>query len=122
MARSDFGLLEILRAFFAFGRLTPSQFDGALTRHFAYFGEHLALPSFLDNHDMNRFLWSAAGDQRKLRLAALCQFTLPGPPIVYYGTEAGLAERHAVGRFEEARLPMPWDYTADRRLGRSTEN
>jgi cyclomaltodextrinase / maltogenic alpha-amylase / neopullulanase len=112
----DFELVELLRAYFIFGKLGPSQFHAALDRHFAYFGTGLALPSFLDNHDMNRFLWSAGGDQRKLRLAALCQFTLPGPPIIYYGTEVGLSQRRGVGRLEEARLPMPWDEAQDMAL------
>ena len=109
----DFGLLELLRGFFVLPRLTASRFELALQRHFAYYGESLALPSFLDNHDMNRFLWMAGGDLRRLRLAALCQFTLPGPPIIYYGTEVGLSQRQAVGRLEEARLPMVWGEKQD---------
>ena len=103
----DFHLLELLRGFFAYSSITASQFDRALHDHYAYFGSALALPSFLDNHDMNRFLWSVGGDTRRLKLAALCQFTLPHPPVVYYGTEVGLSQRQAVGRLEEARLPMP---------------
>ena len=102
----DFGLLELLRSFFVTGELSPSEFDIGLSRHFAYYGTSLALPSFLDNHDMNRLLWSVEGDQRRLRLAAVCQFALPGPPIIYYGTEVGLSQRRGVVRLEEARLPM----------------
>ncbi|MFN8484207.1 MAG: alpha-amylase family glycosyl hydrolase [Anaerolineae bacterium] len=112
----DFQLLELLRGFFVFNRLTASQFDLAVSKHLAYFGPDLTLPSFLDNHDMNRFLWSVGGDKRRLRLAALCQFTLPGPPIIYYGTEVGLSQQRGVGRLEEARLPMPWDDAQDRSL------
>jgi glycosidase len=112
----DFRLLELLRAFFAFDTLSPSQFDLALRQHFAYFGAALVLPSFLDNHDMNRFLWTARGDKAKLKLAALCQFTLPGPPVIYYGTEVGLSQARALGRLEEARQPMPWGDGQDRAL------
>jgi glycosidase len=112
----DFHLLELLRGFFAFQSITASQFDRALRQHFAYFAEALVLPSFLDNHDMNRFLWSSGGETRRLKLAALCQFTLPQPPIVYYGTEVGLSQRQAVGRLEEARLPMLWDTAQDHAL------
>jgi cyclomaltodextrinase / maltogenic alpha-amylase / neopullulanase len=104
----DFKLLELLRGFFAFGSLKVSQFDKALGQHFAYFGTDLVLPSFLDNHDMNRFLWTVDGDKRRLKLAALCQFTLTNPPIIYYGTEVGLSQLTAVGRLEESRLPMIW--------------
>ncbi len=112
----DFHLLELLRGFFAFQAISASQFDRALQHHYAYFGSALVLPSFLDNHDMNRFLWSVGGDTRRLKLAALCQFTLPQPPVVYYGTEVGLSQRQAVGRLEEARLPMPREEEYDRDL------
>jgi hypothetical protein len=43
----------------------------------------------------------------------MVQFMLPGPPIVYYGTEVGLSQLRPLGRLEESRLPMPprnqWD-------------
>ena len=110
----DFILLQALRRFFAFGDITASAFDGFLRRHLEFFGDDAVMPSFLDNHDMNRFLWVVGGDTRRLKLAALCQFTLPHPPIVYYGTEVGLSQRRDVryadgsGHPEESRLPMPW--------------
>ena len=112
----DFKLLELLRGFFAYDSLTVSQFDQNLGQHFAYFGSSLALPSFLDNHDMNRFLWIVNGDKRRLKLAALCQFTLPGTPIIYYGTEVGLSQLEEVGRLEESRLPMLWGNEPDLNL------
>ena len=112
----DFKLLELFRGFFVFEGLRVSQFDKALGQHFAYFGESLVLPSFLDNHDMNRFLWAVNGDTRRLKLAALCQFTLPGSPIIYYGTEVGLSQLEAVGRLEESRLPMIWGDRQDQDL------
>ena len=110
----DFLLLQALRDTFAFQAMSLAQFDSFLTQHEAFFPSSFSRPSFLDNHDMNRFLWLVRGDTRKLKLAALCQFTLSGPPIVYYGTEAGLSQnqdlRHADGRvvMEESRLPMIW--------------
>ncbi len=112
----DFRLLELLRGFFAFRTLSASAFAHGIAQHLAYFGDELVLPSFLDNHDMNRFLWLVGGDKRRLRLAALCQFTLPQPPILYYGTEVGLSQRAEVGRLEEARLPMPWGAEQDLEL------
>jgi glycosidase len=99
-----------------FDSLTVSQFDHALEQHLAYFGTSLVLPSFLDNHDMNRFLWMVNGDRRRLKLAALCQFTLPQPPIIYYGTEVGLSQLENVGRLEESRLPMLWGNDQDAEL------
>ncbi|MFL5801428.1 MAG: glycoside hydrolase family 13 protein [Roseiflexaceae bacterium] len=118
----DFLLLQALRRFFAFGSMSPSEFDTFLRRHLAFFPADFVLPSFLDNHDMNRFLWVVGGDTRRLKLAALCQFTLPHPPIIYYGTEVGLSQRRDVryadgsGHPEESRLPMLWGDAQDREL------
>lgn len=109
----DFMLCEWLRATFARGEMTLAAFASNLERHLAYVDDRLVLPSFLDNHDMNRFLVAAGGDLGRLRLAAMVQFMLPGPPIIYYGTEVGLSQHRPLGRLEESRLPMPpspqWD-------------
>lgn len=118
----DFLLLQHIRAYLAFGTITTSEFDAFLQRHLHYFPPEFTLPSFLDNHDMNRFLWAAGGDIRKLKLAALLQFTLPYPPVVYYGTEVGLSQRHDVAhddgsrKPEESRTPMLWSDDQDRHL------
>ena len=118
----DFMLLQALRQFFAFESMSAPAFDAFLQRHLAFFAGDFALPSFLDNHDMNRFLWVVRGDTRRLRLAAMCQFTLPHPPIIYYGTEVGLAQQRDVryadgsGHPEESRLPMLWGEQQDQGL------
>ena len=109
----DFNLMEAFRNTFAYSEWNAEAFASFLTRHEAFFPEGFSRPSFLDNHDMNRFLWAAQGDLRRLRLAALCQFTLPGPPVIYYGTEVGLSQARDVrqdgrGLPEESRLPMLW--------------
>jgi cyclomaltodextrinase / maltogenic alpha-amylase / neopullulanase len=109
----DFMLLEGMRKTFAFGSWDARKFADFLDRHEAYFPRTFSRPSFLDNHDMNRYLWVAHNDIRKLKLAALCQFTLIGPPVIYYGTEVGLSQHQDVmqnGRaiHEETRLPMVW--------------
>jgi len=51
------------------------------------------MPTFLDNHDVDRFLASA--DERALLMALAAQFTLPGIPVVYYGTEQGFTQQRA---------------------------
>lgn len=109
----DFMLLEALRQIFAFRRWEAHQFLTFLDRHEAYFPADFSRPSFLDNHDMNRFLWAVQNDLTGLKLAALCQFTLVGPPVIYYGTEVGLSQERDVrqagrGLPEESRLPMLW--------------
>lgn len=117
----DFLLLQALRGAFAFGSWDVARLDAFLTAHEAYFPENFSRPSFLDNHDMNRFLWVTDGNTAKLRLAALCQFTLAGAPIIYYGTEVGLSQardtrQNGLGILEEARLPMLWNEAQDRGL------
>lgn len=118
----DFLFLQQVRAFFGFDLIGADELWRFLERHYAYFGEGPAIPSFLDNHDMNRFLWIARGDVRRLKIAALLQMTLPGPPIVYYGTEVGLSQWHdleypdGTRRMEESRTPMPWGAKQDRDL------
>lgn len=49
------------------------------------------MPSFVDNHDVDRFL--AGGSEAGLRQALLAIMTLPGIPVVYYGTEQGFTQQ-----------------------------
>lgn len=110
----DFHFLAAVRKTFAYDTMNVEQFDDWLTRHHAYFQKSgFSLPTFLDNHDLNRFLWAAKGDKRRLKLAALLQFTLPPTPILYYGTEAGLSQQRDIRQgqlaiMEESRLPLIW--------------
>jgi glycosidase len=86
-----------------------------VARHLDYFPADFLMPTFLDNHDMDRFLYVADGDKGALRRAAEVQMRLPGPPIIYYGTEVGMSQptsKH--GGLTYSRLPMPWDGTQDK--------
>ena len=58
----------------------------------------------LDNHDTQR-LATAIPDESKRHLAQALQFTLPGCPVVYYGSELGMTG----GWDPEMRAPMRWD-------------
>lgn len=49
------------------------------------------MSTFVDNHDVDRFL--AAGDDAGLKQALLAIMTLPGIPTIYYGTEQGFREQ-----------------------------
>ena len=49
------------------------------------------MPSFVDNHDVDRFL--AGGTPAGLAQALLALMTLPGIPVIYYGTEQGFTEQ-----------------------------
>lgn len=59
---------------------------------------------YLDNHDTSR-LATALPDPRARRLAQVLQFTLPGSPDLYYGTELDMPG----GDDPEMRAPMRWD-------------
>ena len=63
---------------------------------------------YLDNHDTPR-LATSLPDRAQARLAQLMQFTLPGAPNLYYGSELGMAG----GDDPEMRAPMRWDWVRD---------
>lgn len=104
----DFDLAYYVRQTVARGRMDAAAFADWLDNHDgAYPG--LALANLLDNHDMNRFLWMANGSIDRLKLGATLLMTLPGMPVIYYGTEVGLSQRYdGVVENAEARLPMLW--------------
>ncbi|NMC46098.1 MAG: alpha-amylase [Chloroflexi bacterium] len=119
----DFHLLEFLRKTIASQEWDLYKFGAFLMKHFAFFPTDFILPSMLDNHDMDRFLWIAGNDIRRLKLATLIQCFLPNPPFLYYGTEVGLSQNCGVrtvyggqGHLGEARLPMLWGEKQDHGL------
>ncbi|VAW43203.1 Neopullulanase [hydrothermal vent metagenome] len=114
----DFSLAQALRDTFALQRTTVSEFASFLAKHERFFPENFSRPSFLDNHDMNRFYFCTGHNRKKLKLAALCQFTLAGPPIVYNGSEVGVRQQMGMSEpgsagMEENRQPMLWGDAQD---------
>lgn len=96
----------------------PAEYENRLKQamigHYQKFPEDYYLPSFIDNHDMNRFMFDAGQNREKLKAALKFQFSLPQPPILYYGTETGLSHTGNVQwnvPFSDlqVRQPMPWD-------------
>ncbi|MDH4202001.1 MAG: alpha-amylase family glycosyl hydrolase [Phycisphaerae bacterium] len=91
--------------------------DAALAKcqkHIGRFPPDFYLATFLDNHDMDRFLFISGQDTEKLKQAAGVQFSLPGPKIIYYGTETGLTQEKTVWDIPangdlQARRPMDWE-------------
>ncbi|MCP3027980.1 alpha-amylase family glycosyl hydrolase [Halobacillus sp. A5] len=70
--------------------------------------------TFLDNHDMPRFIYEADGNVNTVKDAAALQFTLPGAPIIYYGDEVGLSQsgdHNLVDEWKDRyyREMMPWN-------------
>lgn len=115
----DFHMQDALRQTYAFGTMSEGQFELFAARHAAYFGENFLLPTFIDNHDMDRFLFAAKGNKDALRRVAAAQMRLPQPPIIYYGTEVGLNQQQGKDSgwgLEVSRLPMLWGADQDHDL------
>lgn len=110
----DFPLAAALRYTFGIGKWNVQRLDAFLTTHEQYMAPGPGRVSFLDNHDMNRFLFIADDHVERLKLAVLCQFTLDAIPTIYYGSEVGMSQRldTAQGGDAEARRPMPWQHDA----------
>jgi glycosidase len=109
----DYPLSHALRHTFGERAWDVRRFTSFLRAYASYMAEGPGFLSFLDNHDLNRFLYISGGDVRRLKLAAMCQFTLPPPPIIYYGTEIGLSQEIDIvaagwGGDAEVRRDMPW--------------
>jgi cyclomaltodextrinase / maltogenic alpha-amylase / neopullulanase len=111
----DFALAEMMRNVFARRTAALATLLDYLDARAAELPAEMGRATLLDNHDMHRFLWLAEGDTRRLKLAVVCQMTLDGAPIVYYGTEVGLSQYADAGRENAyARAPMIWDERQDR--------
>lgn len=63
--------------------------------------------NLLGSHDTPRILSVLGSDVERLKLAILCQMTLPGAPCVYYGDEVGMTSVPVAGL--EGRASMSWD-------------
>ena len=112
----DFHTGDMLRRTFALGTRTEADLARFLARHASFFPADFVMPTFLDNHDMDRFLFIAGNDKEVLRRAAAVQMRLPGPPIIYYGTEVGLEQqfsKEAGLGLEVSRAPMVWGEDQD---------
>ncbi len=88
----NFPLYGALGDAFARGRPT-AELAHRITRMVQLHARPHLMPSFVDNHDVDRFL--AGGSLPALRQALLAMMTLPGIPVIYYGTEQGFTEQRA---------------------------
>ena len=69
-------------------------------------GDEAARLTFIDNHDVDRFVGPAENPDARARLrqALVYLFTMPGTPVLYYGTEIALPG----GGDPDNRRPMLW--------------
>ena len=115
----DFGFVRQMRLLCAtpVALIPVSRFASTITRTQRFFPAGFTRPAFIDNHDMNRFLWAAGNDKQLLRMAGALLLAFGGSPILYYGTEVGLSQPRPKGHYrEEARHPMLWGDSQDLEL------
>jgi len=87
----------------------------ALEEHYDKYPDDFFLVSFLDNHDIDRFLFSVDGNTDFLKEAFEVQMAQNQPALIYYGTELGLTNRAAINRdfpYSDVmvRPLMPWQW------------
>ena len=105
----SFSLRQIVLGL-ASGEIAPSLAGRMLDRLISEAGIEPLLKSWMviDNHDIPRIASQIPRDSLR-RLVQVLQFTLPGAPNIYYGSEVGMTG----GSDPENRGPMRWDLVHD---------
>jgi len=109
----DFQFQHILRDF-AVNKISKEKVLSRLQKHYEKYPSPFYLPTFLDNHDMDRFLYTCHDKKELLKEAIRIQFSIDQPKIIYYGTEVGMSQRKSTHEFTKhgdlrAREPMKWE-------------
>lgn len=107
----DFAWCQAARRTFGNDRRTVEEFERFLAGTDSFFPAGFVAPTMLDNQNMDRFVLVADGDQRRLRVAAACQYTLSQPLSVWAGTERGMSQQlaSATGGLDNVRDATAWD-------------
>ena len=87
-----FPLYGSLTEVFARGR-PPAELAYRIERTMQVHADPHRMPTFVDNHDVDRF--RRHGSEPALKQALLAMLTLPGIPVIYYGTEQGFTDMRA---------------------------
>jgi glycosidase len=111
----DFKLREIIKKYIVIEKLSDSKqiLHYKIKMHYKKYPKEYFLPIFLDNHDMNRFLFECKNNKGLLKKAVIIQFSLNQPIIIYYGTETGIIQNKSIFDFKshgdlQVRQPMNW--------------
>ncbi len=109
----DFKFQEDIKNYVAYEKLSKNMFFKNIKNHFSKYPKDYFLPTFLDNHDMNRFLFECNNNKNILMRAAEIQFSINQPVIIYYGTETGINQEKSIWDIRQygdlqARMPMNW--------------
>lgn len=94
------------RDFFALSKIKASVFHDRIMKMLMRYptGVLQGQLNLLDSHDVNRFFSYCDGDIRRLKLAFVFLYTMPGAACIFYGDEYGMD-----GNSEfTLRGPMPW--------------
>jgi glycosidase len=108
----DFRFQRIIRDF-AVNKITKKKVLNKLQKHYEKFPPNFYLPTFLDNHDMDRFLHTCNNNKGLLKEVVKIQFSIDQPKIIYYGTEVGMSQKKSISELSthgdlQARRPMNW--------------
>lgn len=106
----NFYAMDVARAVVG-GMISPRQASEALQAMVDDAPMENLLQSWIitDNHDTSRFA-SVMPNQKDRAVVQAMQFTLPGAPVIFYGTELGMAGEGDPG----SRAPMNWDLVSDK--------
>lgn len=109
----DFKFQELIREHVARRKLSKKEFYEGIKHHYSKYSKGYFLPTFLDNHDMDRFLFECKNNKEKLKQSAEIQFSIDQPAIIYYGTEVGITQKKSIWEFQtygdlQVRQPMNW--------------
>lgn len=88
----DFPLQTDIKRVFKEGK-PPSYLEYRLNQREIMYKDPSRMITFIDNHDMDRFL--KGSDINSLKQALTFIFTIPGIPTIYYGTEQNFVETRA---------------------------
>ena len=109
----DFAFQRII-CNFALRRISKEEVIHQLQRHYRKFPPNFYLPTFLDNHDMDRFLFECNNNIEILKEAVQIQFSIDQPKIIYYGTEVGISQGEFIRNISshgdlQTSIVMEWD-------------
>ncbi|WNF36659.1 pullulanase [Bacillaceae bacterium IKA-2] len=108
----DFGFHDTFKGTFKGGSM--KNISKMIEQNKAVYHPEYIMTSFLDNHDVPRFFYEVGENEALLKLASFAQFTLPGSPVIYYGTEVGMSQSENHDDYTDwkdrwYREMMPWN-------------
>ncbi len=113
----DFRVLELIKNFASSHRTSTDilLLANNIQKHFSLLPKDFLLPVFLDNHDMDRFMFVCNQNKDVFKQCYETLFSLNQPVILYYGTETGMTQNAPISSLSchgdmLARQPMPWEH------------